>query len=58
MKRYLLFVGDFYYPAGGWNDYKGCYATLEEAKDAGFKLQTDCSWAHIVDINAGEIVFK
>lgn len=32
MKKYLLIAGDFYYPQGGTEDWKGCYATIEEAK--------------------------
>lgn len=32
MKRYLLIAGDNYYPQGGTEDWKGCYATREEAE--------------------------
>lgn len=31
MKRYLLLVGDSYYPAG-WDDWAGSFDTIEEAK--------------------------
>lgn len=34
MKRYLVFAYECYYPNGGWNDFKGSYDTLEEAKVA------------------------
>lgn len=32
MKRYLLFAYDDYYPSGGWNDFKGSFDSVEEAK--------------------------
>jgi hypothetical protein len=25
MKRYLVFAGDDYYPAGGWGDFQGSF---------------------------------
>lgn len=31
MKRYLAFAGDTYYPAGGWDDFKGDFDTKAEA---------------------------
>jgi hypothetical protein len=30
--RYLLFAGDYYYPAGGWKDFYGAFESLEEAE--------------------------
>jgi hypothetical protein len=34
MKRYLLFMGDDYYPEGGMNDFVGDYDTVEDAIQA------------------------
>lgn len=31
MKRYLVFVGQRYYPAGGWGDFKGAYTDKQTA---------------------------
>lgn len=53
--RYLLFAGEYYYPCGGWEDFAGAFASLDEAKAA--KSDPDyCQWAHIVDLDAREIV--
>lgn len=32
MKRYLLFVGDVYYPNGGMDDFCGGFDSLDDAK--------------------------
>ncbi len=31
MKRFLVFGYDDYYPCGGWDDFDGCFDTLEDA---------------------------
>lgn len=31
MKRFLLFVFDSYYPAGGWNDFAGSFDSQYDA---------------------------
>jgi hypothetical protein len=36
--RYLLFAGDAYYPGGGWEDFKGRFATAEEGAAEGRRL--------------------
>jgi len=48
MKRFLLFAGDFYYPNGGWDDFKGDFDSVENAKDW---LEGDggADWAHVID---------
>jgi hypothetical protein len=48
MKRFLVFGYDNWYPSGGWDDFRGEFDTLEEAKDFADKLATD--HAHIIDI--------
>lgn len=54
MNRFLLFSFENYYPSGGWEDFAGDYATLDEAKDARFVSRGKS--AHIVDTQTGKIV--
>ena len=54
---FILFTGDSYYPCGGWNDYRGVYVSLEQAKESFEKEHSKCDWAHIVDISTHEIVW-
>jgi hypothetical protein len=62
MKRFLVFAGDMYYPDGGWNDFRGAYDTLKEAKARVDEIKHNeetCSgydWAHIADTATGEIL--
>lgn len=65
---YLLFAGSIYYADGGWRDFRGCYATIEEALtmlQPGTKVMEDIAggpfeehihWYHIVDIRTRTIV--
>jgi hypothetical protein len=46
MKKYLLFLGDCYYPSGGWNDFQSSFDTIEEARAA---VPPNTDWWHIVD---------
>jgi hypothetical protein len=46
-KRYALFAGSDYYPAGGTGDIKGFFDTAKEAKESDAWKQND--WAEIVD---------
>jgi hypothetical protein len=63
MKRFLLFIGDTYYPRGGARDYAGNFDTRTETlhhisdilkkeitKDASY-----CEWAQIWDTTTSEI---
>lgn len=54
MKRYLLFYGETYYPAGGWGDFRGSFDTLREATDA-FGAPADNYWAHVVDTVTNDV---
>lgn len=63
--RYLAFAGNRYYAAGGWNDYKGSYATFDEAVAAAFEYAKKENhdpdnihdwWYQIVDTQSNEIV--
>ena len=47
IKRFLVFAGDFYYPGGGWDDFRGDFETLEEAELKVKQLERD--WAQIID---------
>lgn len=29
---YIVFAGDYYYPFGGWDDFKGSHQSLDDAK--------------------------
>ena len=52
--RYLLFAGEDYYPAGGFDDFVGSYDTMEQAKETSLDNK---NWAHIVSISVdGTIV--
>lgn len=53
MKRFLLFYGDYYYPLGGWKDFKGSFGTLQDAKDKACV----CDWLHIIDMEDGSVVY-
>jgi len=56
MKRYLIFVGDNYYPEGGWKDYRGSLDTLEAALSLVASIPGD--WWQIVDAQTGAICMK
>jgi hypothetical protein len=47
MKRFLVFYGDQYYPAGGWGDFKGEFDTFEEA--VKFLVGKSFDWKEVVD---------
>ena len=62
--RYLAFAHEQFYPGGGWKDFRGSFATAEEAKaaiDAG--MRTDeygpgFEHGHVVDIDAERVVWE
>lgn len=62
LKQFVLFAGSHYYPSGGWEDFRGDFATVDEAKAAssvpwdGY-LMGVCDWYQIVDIRKGECVY-
>ena len=41
MKRYLVFGVDYYYPGGGWSDYKKAFDDLQKAISFGYDLEED-----------------
>ena len=63
IKRYLLFAGYSYYPAGGWNDFVDSYDTREEAEQSAkniclleeYTIPTGkYDWCHVIDSQDGE----
>ena len=56
----MIFAGWFFYPDGGWEDFRGFFDTIDDAKkwiqenlgQGGYPLQ----WAHIVHNN--KIILK
>ncbi len=60
-KEYLVFVGDQYYPGGGWADYLSEHEGLDVARAAMTQAMEEGSrvtfqWGHIVDAETREIV--
>lgn len=53
VKRYVTFSYFDEYPSGGWNDMKGSYDDLDEAKQA-FR-QDGGPPGEIVDLKTGEV---
>lgn len=47
MKRYIVFSGDTYYPAGGWDDYRGEFDSAASAFDYAESLND--SWWQVID---------
>ena len=61
MKRYLLFAGTNYYPAGGWKDFRDSYDSLAEAMKCGEEFTIEPTaplydWWHIVDLEEGAVI--
>ena len=52
MKCYALFAGDFYYPSGGWGDFRASYDTKSKAVREGKKLvrSGERDWFQVVDL--------
>lgn len=55
-KSYLLFAFDKYYPVGGWDDYRGAYATLEEAWKGAANEFRGYQFYQIVDLTTLAVV--
>jgi hypothetical protein len=52
-KRYIVFVGEVYYPSG-WNDFVLATDDLEEAKAVaakGIRHRRDYRWSSIIDLS-------
>jgi hypothetical protein len=58
MERYLVFAGDLYYPAGGWEDFIGSFRTLAEVKEVTKDYMTEMTWHHTYDMQTGALIEK
>jgi hypothetical protein len=64
MKRYLLFIGESYYPWGGMGDFLNDFDTLQQAKEAYHDIKlpphrdTDDIWANIYDTQERKLVWE
>jgi len=58
MKRYLLFAGSNYYPAGGWDDFWAASDDIEELKRQAENGGWLPDWAHIVDLETREVICR
>ena len=63
MKRYLCFSFDTYYPAGGFNDFKYAFDTVEEAdewlmQNSSACFDGECGVAHYIDSTNPNIIAK
>jgi len=47
MKDYLVFLGENYYPYGGWEDFSADFDSLEESINY-IKSHDGDIWAHVV----------
>ncbi len=56
LKRYLVFSGPNYYPAGGWDDFDADFDTLEEAVKCANATDTLYNWAQVIDLETLEQV--
>jgi hypothetical protein len=57
MKRFLLFMGDVYYPRGGWGDFERASDDLEMLKEIAHTTVVErkaYDWAHIIDTETGD----
>lgn len=54
--KYALFVFERSTVGGGWNDYKGIFSTLEDAKAFLTLLTVIWDEAHVVDLETQTVV--
>lgn len=54
MKRFHLFAGDDYYPAGGARDLRGSFDSVWDAVEHMANKPAD--WWHVLDSQTGQIV--
>jgi hypothetical protein len=49
MKRYMLLVGDLYYPAG-FEDFAGMFDSVESARTEGRRRMNPGQWFEVFDL--------
>lgn len=52
--RFLVFIGDTYYPSGGWGDFHRGFSSIEECLE--YIKAIKCDWWQIVDAQTLKIV--
>lgn len=56
MKRFILFAGDRYYPAGGWDDFIDSFDAVEDAVAHPDIVSEYWDWWQVVDTATGTVV--
>lgn len=60
MKDFIVFAGSTYYAPPGWRGFYGRFETLQEACEAGRRVEIDtycgCGWWQVVDLLTDKIV--
>ena len=57
LRRYLIFCGWFYYPEGGWDDFRKDTDSLDEAiRYCNDLIEKGEDWCHIVDTHERKII--
>jgi len=57
VKQFLLFGGVKDSSKGGWEDFKGDFDSVQEARNAGDRISVQTlSWMHVVDTETKEFV--
>jgi hypothetical protein len=56
-KRFILFTFDMYYPAGGMDDCRGSYDTLDAALKASKEPGNTGTYTQVLDIVEGLVVY-
>lgn len=57
-KRYALFYGDTFYPAGGWDDFEGSFDTVVEAEATLPEGDYAYDWYQVVDLTTGTLAVR
>lgn len=57
-KQYLLFMGDTYYPSGGWSDFITSSDSLFVlfVEFLAHYYDVGCDWVEIVDTQSGQVL--
>jgi len=72
MNRYVVFGGDYYYPSGGWSDFRAAYPAEKDAMEEATRLiatnevnvhgyiynSAICDWVQVVDMESQQLIFS
>lgn len=56
MNHYLVFGGAQYHPGGGWQDFQGDFASLEEAQEKAAEVRKVNDWVELVDLESMKVI--